>query len=339
MNILLTGGAGYIGSHTAVELVAGGHQIVIMDNLANSSIEAVRRVEELTSAEIPFYEADVRDEAALDRIFSEQQIDAVIHFAGLKAVGESVAKPLEYYDNNLVSSLVLLTSMQKHGVKKLIFSSSATVYGDPETLPFTEESRTGVGITNPYGQTKFIIEQIIRDACVADETLEATILRYFNPIGAHESGRIGEDPEGIPNNLTPFIAQVAVGKRESVGVFGNEYDTPDGTGKRDYIHVVDLARGHVAALAHMKPGVSTYNLSRGESVSVLEMIAAFSRAVGRELPYEIKPRRAGDIPDSYADSSKAERELGWKAEFDIARGCKDSWRWQSQNPNGYRADA
>lgn len=335
MNILLTGGAGYIGSHTAVELVAGGHSVIIIDNLSNSSAEAVRRVEQLTQTSIPFYEADVRDVAALDTVFSEHTIDAVIHFAGLKAVGESVAKPLTYYENNLVSSLILLESMQKHGVKKLIFSSSGTVYGDPETLPFIEESRTGVGITNPYGQTKFIIEQIIRDVCVADETFEATILRYFNPVGAHESGRIGEDPNGIPNNLVPFIAQVAVGKRESIGVFGNDYDTPDGTGTRDYIHVVDLARGHVAALEHMKPGVATYNLSRGKGVSVLEMITAFSKAVGRELPYTIMPRRAGDIPESYADSSKAERELGWTAAYDIAKSCEDTWRWQSQNPNGY----
>lgn len=335
MNILLTGGAGYIGSHTAIELVAGGHSVVIIDNLSNSSAEAIHRVEQLTQTSIPFYEADVRNEAALERIFTEHAIDAVIHFAGLKAVGESVAKPLTYYENNLTSSLTLLQSMQQHGVKKLIFSSSATVYGDPETLPFTEESRIGVGVTNPYGHTKCMIEQIIRDVCAADETFEATILRYFNPIGAHESGMIGEDPEGIPNNLVPFIAQVAVGKRDHVGVFGDDYNTPDGTGKRDYIHVVDLARGHVAALEHMKPGAATYNLSRGKSVSVLEMVEAFSSAVGRKLPYKIMPRRAGDIPDSYADSSKAERELGWVAQYDIARCCEDAWRWQSQNPNGY----
>ena len=333
--ILVTGGAGYIGSHTLIELINNNFEVVVIDNLANSSRESLRRVEQITGHEIPFIEADVRDQSALDDIFTTYDIDSVIHFAGLKAVGESVAKPLEYYDNNLVSTLALLEAMRKHSVKQLVFSSSATVYGSPSELPLRETSTVGVGLTNPYGKTKYMIEQIIQDYCAADPAFEATILRYFNPIGAHQSGQIGENPNGIPNNLLPYVAQVAVGKLQSVGVFGNDYDTPDGTGVRDYIHVVDLARGHVAALQHMKAGASIYNLGTGSGTSVLEIIKAFSKACERDLPYEIKPRRAGDIAACYADCSKAERELGWRAELSIEQACADSWRWQSQNPNGF----
>ena len=333
--ILVTGGAGYIGSHTLIELINNNFEVVVIDNLANSSRESLRRVEQITGHEIPFVEADVRDQSVLDDIFTTYSIDSVIHFAGLKAVGESVAKPLEYYDNNLVSTLALLEAMRKHSVKQLVFSSSATVYGSPSELPLRETSTVGVGLTNPYGKTKYMIEQIIQDYCAADPTFEATILRYFNPIGAHQSGQIGEDPNGIPNNLLPYVAQVAVGKLQSVGVFGDDYDTPDGTGVRDYIHVVDLARGHVAALQHMKAGANVYNLGTGSGTSVLEIIKAFSKACERDLPYEIKPRRAGDIAACYADCSKAERELGWRAELSIEQACADSWRWQSQNPNGF----
>ena len=332
---LVTGGAGYIGNHTLIELINNNFDVVVVDNLVNSSRESLRRVEQITGHEIPFIEADVRDQSVLDDIFTTYNIDSVIHFAGLKAVGESVAKPLEYYDNNLVSTLALLEAMREHNVKQLVFSSSATVYGSPSELPLRETSTVGVGLTNPYGKTKYMIEQIIQDYCAADPTFEATILRYFNPIGAHQSGQIGEDPNGIPNNLLPYVAQVAVGKLQSVGVFGNDYDTPDGTGVRDYIHVVDLARGHVAALQHMKAGASIYNLGTGSGTSVLEIIKAFSKAFGRDLPYEIKPRRAGDIAACYADCSKAERELGWRAELSIEQACADSWRWQSQNPNGF----
>ena len=333
--ILVTGGAGYIGSHTLIELINNNFKVVAIDDLANSSRESLRRVEQITGHEIPFIEADVRDQSALSDIFTTYDIDSVIHFAGLKAVGESVAKPLEYYDNNLVSTLALLEAMRKYSVKQLVFSSSATVYGSPSELPLRETSTVGVGLTNPYGKTKYMIEQIIQDYCTADPTFEATILRYFNPIGAHQSGQIGEDPNGIPNNLLPYVAQVAVGKLQSVGVFGNDYDTPDGTGVRDYIHVVDLARGHVAALQHMKAGANVYNLGTGSGTSVLEIIKAFSKACGRNLPYDIKPRRAGDIAACYADCSKAERELGWRAELSIEQACADSWRWQSQNPNGF----
>lgn len=333
--ILVTGGAGYIGSHTLIELINNNFEVVVIDNLANSSRESLRRVEQITGHEITFIEADVRDQSVLDDIFTTYSIDSVIHFAGLKAVGESVAKPLEYYDNNLVSTLALLEAMRKHSVKQLVFSSSATVYGSPSELPLRETSTVGVGLTNPYGKTKYMIEQIIQDYCAADPAFEATILRYFNPVGAHESGQIGEDPNGIPNNLLPYVAQVAVGKLQSVGVFGDDYDTPDGTGVRDYIHVVDLARGHVAALQHMKAGTNVYNLGTGSGTSVLEIIKAFSKACGRDLPYEIKPRRAGDIAACYADCSKAERELDWRAELSIEQACADSWRWQSQNPNGF----
>ena len=335
MKILVTGGAGYIGSHTIIELISNGHSVVVVDNLSNSSQESIRRVEKITNTTIPFHEFDVRDKQELDKLISSSSFDAVIHFAGLKAVGESITKPLEYYSNNIDSTLVLLDVMKKNNVKKIVFSSSATVYGDPEKLPLTEDSRIGVGITNPYGQTKFMIEQILRDLSVADNSMQITLLRYFNPVGAHPSGLIGEDPNGIPNNLLPFVSEVAVGKLDHVKVFGNDYDTPDGTGVRDYIHVVDLARGHVAAINHSAPGVSTYNLGTGHGVSVLEIIAAFSKAAGKDIPYQIVARRPGDIATCYADSQKANRELGWSAERTIDEACVDSWRWQSNNPNGY----
>ena len=334
MNILLTGGAGYIGSHVAIELYRAGHTAIIADDLSNSNIEAVKRVEKIVNKKIPFYEIDIRDQKGLEGLFKENQVDAVIHLAGFKAVGESVEKPLEYYDNNLNSTLSLLKTMKKFDIKKLIFSSSATVYGDPEKLPLTEKSRVGVGITNPYGWTKFINEQILRDAVVADKNLNVTILRYFNPVGAHESGTIGEDPNDIPNNLMPFVAQVAVGKLPGVKVFGGDYDTMDGSGVRDYIHVVDLARGHVAALDNMS-GVKTYNLATGNGVSVLELILAFSKASEKEIPYEIVERRAGDIAAGFASAEKANKEINWRAEKNIDDACADSWRWQSQNPNGY----
>lgn len=335
MNILVTGGAGYIGSHTLIELIANNHQVTVVDDLSNSNKESLKRVEELTSTVIPFHEFDVRNFDTLDALFADNSFDAVIHFAGLKAVGESVVKPLSYYANNIDSTLVLLEVMNKHNVKKLVFSSSAVVYGDPEELPLVETSRTGVGLTNPYGQTKYMLEQILRDLCVADNELEVTLLRYFNPVGAHESGRIGEDPNGIPNNLLPYVSQVAVGKLEKVNVFGNDYDTVDGTGVRDYIHVVDLARGHVAALNHSKPGAHAYNLATGKGTSVLELIAAFSKAAGKEIPYQIVGRRPGDVAACYASPAKANTELGWHTEKSIEEACVDSWRWQSQNPNGF----
>ena len=335
MKLLVTGGAGYIGSHTVIELIAKGHDVVVIDNLSNSSIEALRRVEEITGRTIPFYEADVRDRNALDNIFAAGDIDAVIHFAGLKAVGESVEKPLLYYQNNLDSTLVLLAAMQAHGVKKLVFSSSATVYGSAP-VPYAEGAVVGQGITNPYGKTKYFIEEIIRDVSAADEEFEATILRYFNPIGAHPSGRIGEDPSGIPNNLMPYITQVATGRREKLNVFGGDYNTKDGTGVRDYIHVDDLAEGHVAAIEHSKPGFTAYNLGSGVGVSVLELVRAFEEASGRRIPYEIVDRRAGDLPESYALVDKAQKELSWTVRRSIGDACADSWRWQSQNPKGYK---
>ena len=321
--ILVTGGAGYIGSHTLIELINNNFNVVVIDNLVNSSRESLRRVEKITNTKIQFFEADVRNRAVLDEVLETHEIDAVIHFAGLKAVGESVAKPLEYYDCNLGSTLTLLAAMRDHDVNCLVFSSSATVYGTPSELPLRETSTVGVGLTNPYGKTKYMIEQIIEDYCAANPSFEATILRYFNPIGAHESGLIGEDPNGIPNNLLPYVAQVAVGKLQSVGVFGDDYDTPDGTGVRDYIHVVDLARGHVAALQHTQAGANIYNLGTGQGTSVLQIIKAFSAACGR------------DIASCYADCSKAARELGWQAKLSIKQACADSWRWQSQNPNGF----
>lgn len=335
MNVLVTGGAGYIGTHTIIELYAAGHTAVVVDNLSNSSREAIRRVEKIVGTTIPFYEIDVCDTKALARVFAEHDVTAVIHFAGLKAVGESVEKPLEYYRNNIDSTLSLLEAMKDHGIGRLIFSSSATVYGIPSELPLKETSRVGVGITNPYGWTKYMIEQILHDLATAEPSFSITILRYFNPIGAHESGTIGEDPRGIPNNLLPYVSQVAVGARAAIGVFGDDYETPDGTGVRDYIHVVDLARGHVAALEHGQEGTRVYNLGTGQGTSVLQIIAAFSKACGKELPYEIKPRRQGDIASCYADCSKAARELGWQAEKSIDQACADSWRWQSHNPGGY----
>ena len=336
MNIAVTGGAGYIGSHTIVELLATGHSVVVVDNLVNSSREALTRVEKITSQQIPFYQADVCDKPALDKIFSDHSVDAVIHFAGLKAVGESVAKPLSYYRNNIDSTLSLLEVMQNHDVKKLVFSSSATVYGTPSELPLTEQSAVGIGLTNPYGKTKYMIEEILRDISAADPEWSVSILRYFNPIGAHESGLIGEDPQGMPNNLMPFVTQAAVGKRDKLSVFGDDYDTPDGTGVRDYIHVVDLARGHVATIDHLQHGATAYNIGTGNGVSVLELVHAFEQASGKAVSYEIKPRRPGDIAACYADVSKAKDELDWVAEKSILDACRDSWRWQLQNPNGYK---
>ena len=337
MRILVTGGAGYIGSHTCLELLNQGHEVVVFDNLSNSSEVALERVQKLAGKPLTFYKADMLDREAMEEIFSKEKIDAVIHFAGLKAVGESVVKPLEYYYNNITGTLILCDVMRKHGVKNIIFSSSATVYGDPAFVPITEDCPKGK-ITNPYGQTKGMLEQILTDFHVADPQWNVILLRYFNPVGAHESGMIGEDPKGIPNNLTPYITQVAVGKLKEVGVFGNDYDTPDGTGVRDYIHVVDLAVGHVKALKKFddQPDVYIYNLGTGCGYSVLDMIHAFSKAVGKEIPYVIKPRRLGDIATCYADATKAKNELGWVAERGIDQMCADGWRWQSQNPDGYR---
>ncbi|PJJ30752.1 UDP-glucose 4-epimerase GalE [Lacrimispora celerecrescens] len=338
MRILVTGGAGYIGSHTCIELLEQGHEVVVVDNLCNSSRVSLERVEAITGKTVTFYEADLLDRDALDEIFDIEIIDAVIHFAGLKAVGESVAKPLEYYHNNITGTLILCDVMREHKVKNIIFSSSATVYGDPAFVPITEECPKGA-ITNPYGQTKGMLEQILTDLHTADPEWSVIILRYFNPVGAHKSGLIGEDPAGIPNNLTPYITQVAVGKLKEVGVFGNDYDTPDGTGVRDYIHVVDLALGHVKALEKMassEPLVRIYNLGTGQGFSVLQMIEAFSKACGKSIPYSIKPRRPGDIAECYADAALAKKELGWEAKRGIDEMCEDSWRWQSGNPNGYR---
>ena len=335
MNILVTGGAGYIGSHTLIELIEAGYTPVVVDNLSNSSPEALKRVEKITGAKIPFHKLDLHNEKELEKVFAEHKFDAIIHFAGLKAVGESVKKPLEYYSNNIDSTLSTLKLALQYKVPKFIFSSSATVYGTPEELPLKETSRTGVGITNPYGQTKYMIEQILQDVVAANPNLQVTILRYFNPVGAHKSGLIGEDPNGLPNNLLPYVSQVAVGKLPEVGVFGDDYDTPDGTGVRDYIHVVDLAKGHVAALKSASKGVSVYNLGTGQGTSVLELINAFSKAAGKPVPYAIKPRRPGDIASCYASGNKALSELGWKTELTINDACRDSWRWQSGNPDGY----
>ena len=336
MRILVTGGAGYIGSHTCLELLNQGHEVVVFDNLSNSSEESLRRVKKLTGKDIVFYKADMLDRDALEAIFEKEKIDAVIHFAGLKAVGESVAKPLEYYYNNITGTLVLCDVMRKHGVKKIIFSSSATVYGDPAFVPITEDCPKGQ-CTNPYGQTKSMLEQILTDIQKADPEWNVVLLRYFNPIGAHKSGTMGENPNGIPNNLMPYITQVAVGKLKELGVFGDDYDTPDGTGVRDYIHVVDLALGHVKALKKIdeKCGLAIYNLGTGHGYSVLDIVKNFEAATGVKIPYSIKPRRAGDIATCYCDPSKAERELGWKAQYGIKEMCEDSWRWQKNNPNGY----
>ncbi len=338
MSILVTGGAGYIGSHTCLELLKAGYEVVVADNLCNSSEEAVKRVEKIAGKPVKFYQADILDREALNKIFDTEEIDSVIHFAGLKAVGESVAKPLEYYHNNITGTLILCDVMRNHGVKNIVFSSSATVYGDPAFVPITEDCPKGQ-ITNPYGQTKSMLEQILTDFHVADPEWNVVLLRYFNPIGAHESGLIGEDPKGIPNNLVPYIAQVAVGKLQCLGVFGNDYPTHDGTGVRDYIHVVDLAVGHVKALKKIeeKAGVCIYNLGTGKGYSVLDVVKAYEKACGREIKYEIKPRRPGDIATCYADASKAREELGWEAERGIEEMCADSWRWQSANPDGYRS--
>lgn len=337
MRILVTGGAGYIGSHTCVELLNLGYEVVVVDNLCNSSEESLKRVEQITGKKPIFYQADLLDKEALEQIFAKEPVDAVIHFAGLKAVGESVAKPLEYYHNNITGTLILCDVMRNHGVKKIIFSSSATVYGDPAFVPITEDCPKGQ-ITNPYGQTKSMLEQILTDLHTADPEWSVILLRYFNPVGAHKSGLIGEDPAGIPNNLTPYITQVAVGKLKEVGVFGDDYDTPDGTGVRDYIHVVDLALGHVKALAKLQEDnrVRIYNLGTGHGYSVLQMVQAFSEASGKEIPYSIKPRRPGDIATCYADPALAKEELGWEAERGLKEMCEDGWRWQSGNPNGYR---
>ena len=337
MAILVTGGAGYIGSHTALELLNEGYEVVVYDNLCNSSQESLRRVEELTGKTVKFYEGDVLDGAALEAMFRAENVDAVIHCAALKAVGESVQKPLEYYQNNITGTLTLMDVMNRVGVKNIVFSSSATVYGSPEEMPITESCPKGQ-CTNPYGWTKSMMEQIMSDVQKANPDWNVILLRYFNPVGAHKSGRIGEDPKGIPNNLMPYISQVAVGKLEKLGVFGNDYNTPDGTGVRDYIHVVDLAIGHVKAINYIftNPGLDVINLGTGVGYSVLDMVKAFSKACGKEIPYEIKPRRAGDIDMCYADPSKALKVLGWKAERGLDEMCEDTWRWQSQNPNGYR---
>lgn len=336
MSILVTGGAGYIGSHTCVELIEQGQEIVIVDNLVNSSEEAVRRIAAITNRQPAFYPVDIRDREGLEAVFRDHSIDAVIHFAGLKAVGESVAQPLHYYQNNIAGTLTLCEVMQAHGVFNMVFSSSATVYGDPASVPIIEDFP--LSATNPYGQSKLFVEQILRDAHTADPRWNAILLRYFNPVGAHKSGLIGEDPQGIPNNLVPYISQVAVGKLKKLAVFGADYPTPDGTGVRDYIHVVDLAKGHLRALDKIRdnPGVVPYNLGTGRGYSVLEMIAGFERISGRSIPYEIVARRPGDIAECYADPATAANELRWRAEFDLERMLEDSWRWQSQNPAGYR---
>lgn len=336
MTILVTGGAGYIGSHTVLELLNNNYDVVVVDNLSNANAESLRRVEELTGKKVHFYPSDVSNSEELTKVFEKHTIDAVIHFAGYKAVGESVEKPLMYYQNNIDSTLVLCEVMQTFNVKNLVFSSSATVYGDPHAVPITEDFP--VSATNPYGRTKLFIEFILKDLFVSDNSWRIALLRYFNPVGAHKSGRIGEDPNGIPNNLMPFVAQVAVGKREQLSIFGNDYPTADGTGVRDYIHVVDLAIGHLKALEKLDSGAGlyTYNLGTGKGTSVLEMVHAFEKASGKPVPYKIVARRPGDIAECYAHPEKAEKELGWKAERGIEEMCEDGWRWQSQNPNGYR---
>ena len=337
MNILVTGGAGFIGSHTLIELIAAGHNPVVVDNLSNASPEAIHRVEKIVGQPIPFYEVDIRDREGLEKVFSQHTFDCCIHFAGLKAVGESVQKPWEYYENNIGGTLVLVDVMRKHGLKNIIFSSSATVYGAPDTMPITEDCPKGT-VTNPYGQTKSMLEQVLTDIQKADPEWNVVLLRYFNPIGAHKSGTIGEDPNGIPNNLMPYITQVAVGKLQQLGVFGNDYPTHDGTGVRDYIHVVDLAKGHVCALSAIEKecGLAIYNLGTGQGYSVLDLVHAFEKATCVKVPYVIKPRRSGDVAECWSDPSKAARELGWKAQYGIEDMCEDAWRWQKNNPNGYR---
>jgi len=334
MNILVTGGAGYIGSHTIIELISAGHSVQVVDNLSNSSAEVIRRVEEISGSTIPLHVFDLRDNEKLDSLFSASGFDAVIHFAGLKAVGESTSHPLLYYRTNIDSTLSLLEVMEKNSVSTLVFSSSATVYGSAP-IPYVETYPAGQGITNPYGQTKYVIEQILRDCAAADPTKKFTILRYFNPVGAHPSGRIGERPSGIPNNLMPYITQVAIGEREKLSVFGNDYKTVDGTGVRDYIHVVDLAKGHLAALEHSAPGATEFNLGSGKGTSVLQLVHAFEKASGKKIPYEIVSRRPGDLPEYYANADKAAHVLNWKTEKTIEDMCADSWKWQSDNPTGY----
>ena len=335
--VLVTGGLGYIGSHTCVQMIQQGMQPVILDNLHNANLEVLNRIEAITGTKPTFYEGDVRDKSALDAIFAEHQISAVIHFAGLKAVGESVQKPIEYYDVNVNGTLVLVESMKQAGVKSLIFSSSATVYGDPEEVPLTEISKVG-GTTNPYGTSKYMVERILTDLYTAQNDWSLTLLRYFNPVGAHPSGTMGEDPQGIPNNLAPFVAQVAVGRHPKVMVFGNDYPTPDGTGVRDYIHVMDLADGHIAALnkVSQKSGLHVYNLGTGTGTSVLEIIAAFEKAAGKTINFEIVARRSGDIAECWSSAEKALTDLDWKAQYSIKDMVNDSWRWQSMNPNGYK---
>lgn len=339
MQILVTGGAGYIGSHTCVELLNAGYDVIVVDNLYNSNQKAIDRIEQITQKKVKFYKEDILDKEALKKIFSENQIDAVIHFAGLKAVGESVQKPVEYYTVNIAGTLNLIDVMRTYECKNIIFSSSATVYGEPAQIPITEACPKGT-CTNPYGWTKWMLEQILTDVHTSDPEWNVILLRYFNPIGAHESGLIGEDPKGIPNNLLPYVAQVAIGKLKCVGVFGNDYDTPDGTGVRDYIHVVDLAKGHVKALDKIKEkaGCKVYNLGTGKGYSVLDVIHAFSKACGHDIPYEIKPRRAGDIATCYSKCDLAREELGWQAEYDLDAMCASSWKWQTMNPNGYNEE-
>ena len=336
MNILLTGGAGYIGSHTAIELDKAGHSVVVVDNLANSKEEALSRVEKIIGKKVPFVKADIRNREAMDKLFKYYKIDAVINFAGLKAVGESVAKPFEYYENNMNGGCVLVDVIRNNGCKNIIFSSSATVYGDPAIIPITEECPKGQ-CTNPYGWTKSMLEQVLMDVQKADPEWNVVLLRYFNPIGAHESGLIGENPNGIPNNLMPYITQTAIGMRKELGIFGDDYDTPDGTGVRDYIHVVDLATGHVAALKAIekKEGLAIYNLGTGHGYSVLDVVKAFEKANDLKVPYVIKPRRPGDIATCYCNPAKAKAELGWEAKFGIEEMCRDSWNFQKNNPNGY----
>ena len=336
MRILVTGGAGYIGSHTVLELLNTGYEVVVLDNLSNSSPESLKRVEKLTGKKVTFYEADILDRDKLNEIFSKEKFDACIHFAGLKAVGESVEKPWEYYENNIAGTLTLVDVMRKHNLKNIIFSSSATVYGDPAFVPITEECPKGQ-CTNPYGWTKSMLEQVLSDIQKADKEWNVILLRYFNPIGAHKSGTMGEDPNGIPNNLMPYITQVAIGKRDHLTIFGNDYDTHDGTGVRDYIHVVDLAIGHVKALNKIKEncGLKIYNLGTGHGYSVLDIVKNFEEANGIKIPYEIGPRRSGDIATCYASADKAKEELGWTAQYGIKEMCADSWNWQKNNPNGY----
>ncbi len=335
MKILVTGGAGYIGSHTCIELLNEGHEVVVVDNLSNSKEESLRRVEELTGKSLSFHKVDLRDKAALDAVFKDAAIDSVVHFAGLKAVGESVTIPLSYYDNNITGTLVLCEVMAANGVKNIVFSSSATVYGDPATVPITEDFP--LSATNPYGRSKLFVEDILSDIYVSDDTWNVALLRYFNPVGAHVSGRIGEDPNDIPNNLMPYVSQVAIGKLESLSVFGDDYPTPDGTGVRDYIHVVDLALGHVKALEKLttNPGVVIYNLGTGNGYSVLDMVKAFEKASGKTVAYKIVARRSGDIAVCYANPAKAKQDIGWEATRGIEEMCNDAWRWQSDNPNGY----